>query len=514
MSFILTTPLYYVNDKAHLGSTYTTLACDTLARFYRLEGRKVIFITGVDEHGQKIQRTAIKSGKTPQEHCDTITENYLNLWKNWDITYDRFIRTTSPKHKIIVEQFFKRVQSSGDIYIGYQKGWYCVECEEYKEVSTKDDKPSCSVHMKDLEWRDEENLFFRLSKYQSQIENLISQPNFLFPKSRRKEIINFVAGGLKDFSISRINVPWGIPVPGFKGHTFYVWFDALLGYLTAIIDDGGEINIERLNQSGWPETLHVIGKDILRFHAVYWPAMLISAGLKVPKTLFGHGFLTSEGQKMGKSLGNVLDPMKFLESYGQDSVRWYLLRNIHFGKDGDYQQKRFVELINNDLANTIGNMINRTTSMSRKWFSNSIPTYDKKLPNDNFLINKSTATINEVRDNLTGLKFLEASESILELSRIANVYINEKAPWKLIKDEDKKQEVGNIIYDVLEVSRIIGVLLKPILPNLSKKILNQLSIQDDISYWKDHLDWGKLKSGQLLPQPQPIIKKLEINGTL
>ena len=281
----------------------------------------MVFITGVDEHGQKIQRTAGDRGVTPQEHCDAITKRYLSLWSDWGISNDRFVRTTAERHLPLVEAFFKRCEANGDIRIGRQTGWYCVGCEEFKDETAEAKDPCCPIHQKALEWRDEENLFFCLSNFQDKIEQLISQPDFIAPANRRKEIQNFVAGGLRDFSISRVNVSWGLPVPGHPGHTFYVWFDALLGYLTALLDDGGTVDIDRLASVGWPAQMHVIGKDILRFHAVYWPAMLMSAGLPVPARVFGHGFLTREGQKMGKSLGNVLDPESLLERCGTDAVR-------------------------------------------------------------------------------------------------------------------------------------------------------------------------------------------------
>ncbi|WP_320667701.1 methionine--tRNA ligase [Prochlorococcus sp. MIT 1307] len=514
MSFVITTPLYYVNDKPHLGSTYTTLACDALARFHRLEGEKVIFITGVDEHGQKIQRKAESLHTNPQQHCDQITRSYIDQWKSWHITYDRFVRTTSKNHQNLVNQFFSRVKSSNDIYIGHQTGWYCVGCEEYKDVEEdkdieEDNKPFCTIHQKQLEWRDEENLFFRLSKYQSHIEDLIADNDFILPTSRANEIRNFVQTGLKDFSISRVNLSWGIPVPGFKGHTFYVWFDALLGYLTAILDDGYEIDIERLNQLEWPASIHVIGKDIIRFHAVYWPAMLISAGLEVPKQLFGHGFLTSEGRKMGKSLGNVLDPTQLLKTYGNEPIRWFLLSDIQFGNDGDFQQRRFIDLVNNDLANTIGNMLNRSVSMSRKWFNNSVPSFNYSLSDNSILATKSLDSIEIVRTNLRYLRFHEASSSIVNLAKYANVFINEQEPWKKIKDQSQTKEVAMIIYEVLETARIIGVMLTPLVPNLSSKILTQLSCESDYKEWQTKLQWGLLKQGSILPKPEPLITKIE-----
>jgi methionyl-tRNA synthetase len=315
-----------------------------------------VFITGCDEHGQKIQRTAEASGLSPQAHCDAISAGYRDLWSRWQISHDSFIRTTSPQHQQLVRQFFARVEENGDVVEGRQQGWYCVACEEFKDDAPGSQDPECSIHRKPLEWRDEVNLFFRLSRYQAEVEALIQRPGFILPATRQKEVENFVNQGLRDFSISRLDLPWGIPVPGHPGHTFYVWFDALLGYLTALLDPDKPALLEQVLEPGWPAQLHVIGKDILRFHAVYWPAMLLSAGLPLPERVFGHGFLTREGQKMGKSLGNVLDPEVLLERCGRDAVRWYLLRDIAFGDDGDFQQQRFVDLVNNDLANTIGNL--------------------------------------------------------------------------------------------------------------------------------------------------------------
>ncbi len=510
MNFILTTPLYYVNEKPHLGSTYTTLACDALARFHRLEGDAVVFITGVDEHGQKIQQKAQNNGISPEEHCDCISSHYRGLWKRLDITNDRFVRTTSNNHIQIVQSFFERVQRNGDIYLGKQQGWYCVGCEEYKDIKQTDDIPRCSTHLTPLEWRDEENLFFRLTKYQSQIEDLITNDNFIYPISRRNEVKKFVQNGLKDFSISRINVPWGIPVPGYKGHTFYVWFDALLGYLSALLDDGGTNDLSRLSQCGWPASLHVIGKDILRFHAIYWPAMLLSAGLQIPKMCFGHGFLTREGHKMGKSLGNVLDPVDLLNTYGSDAVRWYLLKDIRFGQDGDFQRQRFEDLINNDLANTIGNMLNRTTSMSRKWFDGLVPDVDDQQKcQSTEIIRIANDTIDLVRSKLHNIEFSEASEAILNLSKQANLYLNDNEPWKKVKNKELKYDVEIIIYNVLEVSRIVGILLIPILPDLSSKILNQLAFNLKLETWDSYLSWGLLQGSTELPEPTPIIPRVD-----
>ena len=535
MSYTLTTPLYYVNDRAHLGSTYTTLACDAIARYRRLCGETVTFITGCDEHGQKIQRTAQAAGLSPQAHCDLVSEGYRDLWRRWQISNNRFIRTTAPRHRQLVEQFFARVTASGDVLEGRQQGWYCVACEEFKDDPHEAQDPECPIHRKPLEWRDELNLFFRLSRYQSQIEELVRRPGFIAPASRQREVENFVAQGLRDFSISRIDVSWGIPVPGHPGHTFYVWFDALLGYLSALLqragdDPGGScepteaVEIGQVLERGWPAQLHVIGKDILRFHAVYWPAMLLSAGLPLPERVFGHGFLTREGQKMGKSLGNVLDPEVLLERCGRDAVRWYLLRDIPFGEDGDFQQQRFTDLVNSDLANTIGNLLNRTSSMARKWFAEAVPPAGAAASPDHPLALAAGTAVAQFRQAMDGLEFRPAAEAILQLAMAANGYLNERAPWSAMKQPGLREQVGSDLYAVLESSRVVALLLAPLLPELSARMLAQLGLAPvssdadggdaDSELWASTLAWGCLPAGQSLPPPQPVMQRLELDGPL
>ncbi len=523
MSYTLTTPLYYVNDRPHLGSTYTTLACDAIARFQRLNGQAVTFITGCDEHGLKIMRTAEAAGLTPQAHCDAISARYRDLWQRWQISNDRFIRTSDPRHHQVVEQFFARVEASGDVVEGRQQGWYCVACEEFKDDPHESDDPECAIHRRPLEWRDEVNLFFRLSRYQQQIEALVAQEGFIAPASRRREVQNFVAGGLKDFSISRVDLPWGIPVPGHAGHTFYVWFDALLGYLSALLEPGQPVELESLLHQGWPAQLHVIGKDILRFHAVFWPAMLLSAGLELPRTVFGHGFLTREGQKMGKSLGNVLDPELLLERCGRDAVRWYLLRDIPFGEDGDFQQQRFSDLVNNDLANTIGNLLNRTSSMARKWFDGAVPPAGAAAEADHPLALAALAAAERFQQAMASLEFRTAAESVLQLAIGANGFLNDNAPWKRMKTPGDEVRVGEDLYAVLETSRWVGLLLAPLLPDLSSRLLEQLaqapidSSSDPLASptpWQQALRWGALRPGLALPEPVPVMQRLELDGPL
>ena len=516
MTYTLTTPLYYVNDRAHLGSTYTTLACDSIARFRRLQGERVTFITGCDEHGLKIQRSAEAAGLTPQAHCDAISGEYRDLWRRWGISNDRFIRTTDPRHRAIVEQFFARVAAGGDVVEGRQQGWYCVACEEFKEESASAQEPHCPIHLRPLEWRDELNLFFRLSRYQEPIERLVASDGFIAPHSRRREVENFVAGGLRDFSISRLDLPWGIPVPGYEGHTFYVWFDALLGYLSALLEPDDPTDLDLLAQRGWPAQLHVIGKDILRFHAVYWPAMLLSAGLPLPEKVFGHGFLTREGQKMGKSLGNVLDPEVLLERCGADAVRWYLLRDIPFGDDGDFQQQRFSDLVNNDLANTIGNLLNRTSSMARRWFDGAVPPAGDAAGADHPLALRCLACAETVDGALEALDFRMAAAAILELAEAANGFLNDRAPWKAIKAEENRARVAADLYAVLETSRWVAVLLAPLLPDLSGRMLRQLAQPALVADtgWTAARHWGKLASVLALPEPTPVLLRLELDSPL
>jgi methionyl-tRNA synthetase len=523
MTYTLTTPLYYVNDKPHLGSAYTTLACDALARFQRLIGERVLFITGCDEHGLKIQRTAEEAGLSPQDHCDRISALYQDLWNRWQIGNDRFIRTTDPRHRRIVEQFYRRVEAAGDVAEGRQQGWYCVACEEFKDDPHESSDPECPIHKRPLEWRDELNLFFRLSRYQEKIEALIVQPGFIAPANRRREVENFVAQGLRDFSISRLNLPWGIPVPGHPNHTFYVWFDALLGYLTAVLEPGDPPDLDRVAERGWPARVHVIGKDILRFHAVYWPAMLMSAGLEPPRQVFGHGFLTREGQKMGKSLGNVLDPADLLERCGRDAVRWYLLRDIGFGEDGDVQQQRFLDLVNNDLANTIGNLLNRTSSMARRWFDGSVPTPGPAAEEDHALAVEAAAAKCRFIEAIGRLDFRQAAEAALQLAITANGFLNEQAPWSRMKAEGPVQQVADDLYVVLEAARHVALLITPLVPDLAARMLEQLGQEAPASGpdagvpehpWLERLRWGGLLPGLPLPEPVPVMARLELSEPL
>jgi methionyl-tRNA synthetase len=519
-TFAITTPLYYVNDLPHIGSAYTTMAADAVARFQRLRGKSVLLITGTDEHGQKIQRAAASNGIEPQIHCDRIAAGFEVLWQKLNIQYDRFSRTTSPRHQAIVKEFFGRVWHKGDIYLGQQAGWYCVSCEEFKEERDLLPGHRCQLHPnKEAEWRDEQNYFFALSKYQNQLEALYQErPDFIQPESRRNEVLSFVRQGLQDFSISRVNLDWGFPLPVDPKHTIYVWFDALLGYVTPLLDPDSEPTLENALAKWWPINLHLIGKDILRFHAVYWPAMLMSAGLPITDHVFGHGFLTKDGQKMGKSLGNTLDPVELVNRYGADPIRYYFLKEIEFGKDGDFNETRFVDIVNADLANDLGNLLNRTLNMAQKYCQALVP----DIRGEEILADHPLKEIGEelgdrVAQAYQSLAFSEACREIFTLVRASNKFIDEQAPWSLYK-QGNSSAVAQVLYSVLESVRLAAYLLSPIIPNISTDIYQQLGfsidfndktlIKDSATY-ETHGIWGTLKAHQRLGKPSPVFTRLE-----
>ena len=519
-TFSITTPLYYVNDVPHIGSAYTTIAADAIARFQRLQGKSVLLITGTDEHGQKIQRTAEELGRFPQDHCDQIASSFASLWEHFDIQYDRFSRTTATRHEAIVKEFFQRVWDNGDIYLSQQQGWYCVACEEYKEERELAPGKLCPIHTnKVVEWRDEQNYFFRLSNYQKHLEILYQEhPEFIQPESRRNEVMNFVKQGLQDFSISRVNIDWGFPIPTDPSHTIYVWFDALLGYVTALLDPEDEPTLDNALSKWWPINLHLIGKDILRFHAIYWPAMLMSAGLSLPSRIFGHGFLTKDGKKMGKSLGNTLDPVALVNQYGSDAIRFYFLKEIEFGQDGDYSQTRFIHTVNANLANDLGNLLNRTLKMAHKYFNGCVPNVKSQdIPQEDGLKSVGLTLTDTVTQGYDSLAFSEVCQAIFSLIQAGNKYIDEKAPWSLYK-QGKQEALAQVLYSVLESVRLSSYLLSPIIPNISTRIYQQLGYTIDFNdqtiittslSFDIHGVWGALPANQPIQEGQPVFRRLE-----
>ncbi|CAI0411355.1 unnamed protein product [Linum tenue] len=512
-TFVLTTPLYYVNAAPHMGSAYTTIAADAIARFQRLLGKKVILVTGTDEHGEKIATAAAACGSSPSEHCDIVSQAYKSLWKDLDISYSKFIRTTDPKHEAIVKEFYSRVLANGDIYHADYEGMYCVNCEEYKDEKELLENKCCPVHLKPCIQRKEENYFFALSKYQQKLEEtLSSNPNFVQPSYRLNEVQSWIKGGLKDFSISRASVEWGIPVPNDKRQTIYVWFDALLGYISALAEENGQSSLQEAVSSGWPAALHLIGKDILRFHAVYWPAMLMSAGLDLPKTVFGHGFLTKDGMKMGKSLGNTLEPNDLVHKFGSDAVRYFFLREVEFGNDGDYSEDRFINIVNAHLANTIGNLLNRTLGLLRKNCESTLVVDSATAAEGSAFKDTVEKLVEKARIQYQNLSLSAACEAVLEIGNAGNLYMNERAPWSLFKQGGAASEAAaKDLVIILEAMRIIAIALSPVSPGLCWRIYEQLGFSEDqlATVTWDETKWGGLKGGQVMAQPNPVFARIE-----
>ncbi|KAI4370615.1 hypothetical protein MLD38_018950 [Melastoma candidum] len=512
-SFVITTPLYYVNAPPHMGSAYTTIAADAIARFQRLLGKRVIFVTGTDEHGEKIAAAASARGSNPMEHCNLISRAYQNLWNELDISYDKFIRTTEAKHEAIVKQFYSRVLTKGDIYRADYEGLYCINCEEYKDEKDLLENNCCPMHLKPCVQRMEDNYFFALSKYQKLLEETIAQnPDFVQPPFRLNEVQSWIKDGLKDFSISRASVEWGIPVPNDEKQTIYVWFDALLGYISALLEDNEQPDLSKAISFGWPASLHLIGKDILRFHAVYWPAMLMSAGLSLPMRVFGHGFLTKDGMKMGKSLGNTLEPNELVETFGVDAVRYFFLREVEFGNDGDYSEDRFINIVNAHLANTVGNLLNRTLGLLRKNCQSTLAVDSYVAAHENPFPETVEKLVSKAQAHYENLSLSSACEAVLEIGNAGNSYMDERAPWSLFKKGDTAAEAASKdLVIILETMRIIAVALSPVAPSLCWRIYEQLGYsrdQYDAVTWND-TKWGGLKGGQVMAQPKPVFARIE-----
>jgi methionyl-tRNA synthetase len=493
-TFYITTPIYYVNDVPHIGHAYTTLAADVMARYHRLRGREVFFLTGTDEHGQKVQRTAAELGLKPIELADRTVERFKEVWQALHITNDDFIRTTEPRHRVAVEEIFRRINEAGDIYLDEYEGLYCVPCETFWTdfQAGEGGCPSCGRPVERIR---EKSYFFRMSRYQDRLlEHIEAHPEFIQPESRRNEIISFVRQGLKDLSISRTTFDWGIPVPSEPSHILYVWFDALTNYLTA----PGFGSDKGLFEKTWPADIHLIGKDILRFHAVYWPTFLMAAGLPLPRVVFGHGWWTIEGQKMSKSLRNVVDPLYLIETYGVDAVRYFLLKEVAFGADGDFAHTAFIGRLNAELANDLGNLLSRSVGMIQKYFEGVVPEPADDTGLEEAFQAKAAQVFADQEGFMEHCAFQKSLISIFELVGAANKYIDETAPFKLAKREADRPRLRTVLYTLAEVLRLLKLLIEPYMPTTATKIGCQLGIPEEEADrpFAEAALWGGTQAGQ------------------
>lgn len=503
--YYITTPIYYPSANFHIGHCYTTIIADSIARYQRLKEKDVFFLTGTDEHGQKIENKAKEKGVTPKEYVDEIVENAKNLWKSLGISYDKFIRTTDEYHEKAVQKIFDKLYEQGDIYLDKYKGLYCTPCESFwTETQLVDGKcPDCGREVSLVE---EESYFFRLSKYQKRIEELYkTNPEFIKPESRKNEMINnFLKPGLEDLCVSRTTFSWGIPVSFNPKHVIYVWIDALTNYITAL---GYLSDDDSLFKKYWPADLHLVGKEIVRFHAIIWPALLMALDLPLPKQVFGHGWLKIDGGKISKSLGNYKDPREYIDKYGVDAVRYYALREVSFGSDGNFSEEALIARTNADLANTLGNLLNRTIAMTNKYFDGVISNSKVNEEIDTELINKASNLKSVVDKNMEKLYISDALEEIFNFLRECNKYIDDTTPWVLAKEE-KQERLQTVLYNLLESIRISSVLLTPFMPTTTEKIFKQLNT--NLNTYDTLNEFGALENNHKLGQIEVLFKRIEI----
>jgi methionyl-tRNA synthetase len=510
--FYITTPIYYVNARPHIGHAYTTIACDTIARRQRMMGMDTFFLTGTDEHGQKIERAAQQAGKTPQQYADEISAEFRALWKRMGISNDDFIRTTEDRHKKRVQELFRRIRDNGYIYKGKYTGQYCVSCELYVDGAKPGDLcPTCGRTTETVE---EENYFFKLSAFQDKLLELYANPEFIRPETRRNEVISFVRSGLRDLSISRSTFSWGIPVPDDPKHVIYVWLDALANYMTAIGYGSTHAGAQEAFRKYWPADVHMIGKEIVRFHCVYWPAFLLAAGLPLPKTIVAHGWLLFEESKMSKSRGNIVRADTIINVLGNDALRYFLLREVVFGQDGAFSFDALVQRYNADLANGLGNLASRTLTMIGRYFQGEIPALPASAaysPADKAIASAAQKTIGEFGTLFDQYQFSRALEVAWGLVSAVDKYIVENEPWALGENQDEasRARLAAVLYTSAEALRIVTALAHPIMPESTAKIWTQLGLSDIRNFSLLTLQWGQLPAGTCLGKVEPVFPRAD-----
>ncbi len=513
--YYITTPIYYPSGNWHIGHCYTTVICDALARFHKMLGEDVFFLTGTDEHGQKVEKEAAKRGVTPLQFIDPLVAELKDMWRLLDISYDRFIRTTDKEHEKCVQKIYEKLFASGDIYKSEYSGYYCTPCESmWTEAQLVNGKcPDCG---RDVTLQKEESYFFRLSKYAPRILKLYEDnPEFLQPKSRINEMVNnFLKPGLNDLCVSRTTVKWGVPLPFDQKHCAYVWIDALANYISAL---GYLSEDEALFKKFWAADLHMVGKEIVRFHAIIWPALLMALGLPVPKQIYGHGWLLIGGDKLSKSKQEAVkceltDPYELVKRYGSDAVRYFLLREIPFGSDGEYTNEKLLSRINSDLANDLGNLVSRTAAMIGQYFGGVLPERGKAEGVDGELVSAAEGAFRKVKGAMEKLNAPEALSEIFAVVSRANKYIDETAPWILAKDENKRERLGSVLYNLAETVRICAILLKPFLTGAAGRILTSFGCSAEAGF--DELEFGGLKAGTKIEKLPPIFPRIDIKKEL